>query len=325
MRRPLLLLSALLTVVALLTGCAAKRAENVASSEMTAQEAAQPAPADRGVFGGAEMPAAAPEADYASGEAATESLTERMIIRTVDMSIVVADTDEALSSIRQMVAEFDGYIADSNRWLVGEQPRAQVTLRIPADKLDLALDSLRSSAIRVERENMTGQDVTEEYYDLDARLRNLEATEQELLALLTEVRENRGKAEDILAVYREITEIRGQIESLKGRQTYLSQMSSLATVTVEIVPKDQPVTVVEKDKWNPLVTASGALRSFVQVFQTLIDVLIYVLILSPIVLIPALVLWLIIRAIRRRQAKRGKTTPSRGAEVTGGTENTKQE
>lgn len=324
MRKPLLVLYTVLTVIALLIGCAPKRAENVASSEMTAQKAAQPAPADRGVFGGVEAPAAAPEADYASGEAATESLTERMIIRTVDMSIVVADTDEALSSIRQMVAEFDGYVADSNRWLVGEQPRAQVTLRIPADKLDLALDSLRSSAIRVQRENVTGQDVTEEYYDLDARLRNLEATEKELLALLTEVRENRGKAEDILAVYREITEIRGQIESLKGRQTYLSQMSALATITVEIVPKDQPVTVIEKDKWNPLVTASSALRSFVQVFQTLVDVLIYVLILSPIVLIPALVLWLIIRAIRRRQAKRAKRTPPQGAEVTDGADKTKQ-
>ena len=161
------------------------------------------------------------------------------------------------AQIREMVAAYEGDIAESNRWLVNEQPRARVTMRIPADRLDEALDSLRSAAIRVESESSSGQDVTEEYYDVDARLRNLEATEKELLALLTEVRENRGKAEDILAIYRELTSIRAQIESLQGRKQYLSQMSALATINVEIAPKGQPVTVLQREV-NLLVTATAA-------------------------------------------------------------------
>jgi len=289
----------LLLILALTSACAAK------STQMS--DAVPAASQERGVFGGAEASAAELELPAGSDGAAGAPGAERLIIRTVDMSVLVEDTDVALGQIREMVAEFGGYIADSNRWLANEQPRARITMRIPAEHLDEALDSLRSASIRVEHESSSGQDVTEEYYDVDARLRNLEATEEELLALLTEVRENRGKAEDILAIHREITSIRGQIESLKGRKQYLSQMSALATVTVEIVPRSQPGSVVQRAKWNPLVTASNALQSFVRVFQVLVDALIHILVFSVYLLVPAGVLWLVVRAIRRRQAKGAKS------------------
>ncbi len=300
MKRRLGAVLSLLLILALTSACAAKSAvqHNTAAPAMAEE---------RGVFGGEGAQPAEPEAVYdASVAAAGEPAAERLIIRTVNMSVLVEDTDVALAQIREMVAAYEGYIAESNRWLVNEQPRARVTMRIPADRLDEALDSLRSAAIRVESESSSGQDVTEEYYDVDARLRNLEATEKELLALLTEVRENRGKAEDILAIYRELTSIRAQIESLQGRKQYLSQMSALATINVEIAPKGQPVTVLQRARWNPLVTASSALQSFVRVFQVLVDALIYILIFSVFLLVPAGILWLVIRAIRRRQAKRAR-------------------
>ena len=118
--------------------------------------------------------------------------------------------------------------------------------------------------------------------------------------MLTEVRENRGKAEDILAIYRELTNIRGQIESLKGRQQYLERMSALATINVTIRPREAPQPVVERAKWNPLVTLNRELRAFVSVFQALVDLGIYVLIFSPFVVVPVVLLWLLVRWIRRR-------------------------
>jgi hypothetical protein len=69
---------------------------------------------------------------------------------------------------------------------------------------------------------------------LSAQLRNLEATEEELLVLLTEVREKTRRAEDVLAVHREVTNIRGQIEQIKGRMQYLERMTALATINVEL-------------------------------------------------------------------------------------------
>ena len=302
-RSVLFLLLAAALMVSLTAGCAAKRAEQAI---MIAP--AQPAPAVEGragatssAYGGGESPSFAADA---------VSVTERMIIQTVDMVIVVEDTDAALDLIRTLVVDEKGFIAESRRWLTNEQPYAQVTFRVPASALERAIDALHKMALRIESENRRGEDVTEEYVDLDARLRNLEATEKELLALMTEVRENRGKAEDILAIYREITSVRAQIESLKGRQQYLERMTAMATINLEIRPKEAPRAVVTKAKWNPLVTLTKALRGFVEVMQVLADIAIYLLIFSPIVIVPAVILWLIIRWSKRQSArKKGKGAP----------------
>ncbi len=244
------------------------------------------------------------EAGLGGFASAVANVSDRMIIRTVSMSVVVEDTDVMLAEIQNLVKANGGYVAASNRWLSGEQAYASVTLRVPADKLEAVLGVLRDNSITVENESSSGDDVTEEYVDVSARLRNLEATEEELLALLTEVRKNRGSAEDILAIHNRITELRSEIESLKGRQQYLERSAALATINIEIRPKPQPGTIVEPTAWNPLVTVNNALRGLVNAGQVAVDVLIWLVFLSPIFLIPILVLWLIIRAIRRARARR---------------------
>lgn len=255
----------------------------------------------------APRPAAAPDSnDQAASTLGAAS--EQMIIRTAHLTVVVQDTDEVLRTLRDIARDYEGYIADSNRWLQDDQAYARATLRVPAQSLDEVLDLLRGIAIRVETESVSGQDVTEEYVDLQARLGNLEAAEKELLALLVEVRESRGKAEDILAVHRELTSIRSQIESLKGRKQYLERMTAMATIHIEINPKEAPRRLIEKAKWSPLVTVSKALRGFVSVFQVLVDISIYVVTFSPFILIPLAILWLLVRWARHRKTK-GETSP----------------
>ena len=282
---------ALLVLSLLLSGCAAR------SSDMASKESA-PARVMETVV----VEKAVESEESFSGEAvdAAEGVS-RMIIRTVDMSVVVEDTDATVTAIRDLVGSYEGFVADSSRWLDDDQPHAMITLKVPSESLDVVLEELRAMAIRVDSENQGGQDVTEEYVDLQARLRNLEATETELLALMTEVRENRGKAEDILAIHRELTSIRGQIESLKGRAQYLERMTDLATVSIRIRPKEAPRPVVEPARWNPTVTASNALRGFVRFLQVMVDLLIYVVIFSPFVLIPVAVIWLVVRWLKRRK------------------------
>jgi len=255
------------------------------------------------------MPIApAPMAGGSRGEnVTTESLrgvddaTQRMIISTVDISLIVEDTDKTLLGLESLVENYKGYIANSRRWYSEDQPFANITLRVPAASLDAVLENIRGMALKIQSENRLGQDVTEEYVNLNARLRNLEATEKELLALLTEVRENRGKAEDVLAVYREITEIRGQIESLKGRQQYLERMSAMATVQIEIQPKAAPRPAGRDVTWDPLVTISKAWRTLLQVLKVLFDIVVNVIVLSPIVLIPIGILVLFVKLLRRRK------------------------
>jgi hypothetical protein len=181
-----------------------------------------------------------------------------------------------------------------------------MTVRVPAEKFDQAMDGIRAVAVRVESESSSGQDVTEEYSDLSAQLRNLEATETELRELLATVRERTGKAEDILAVYRELTTIRGEIERVKGRMQYLERMTALATINVELIPDELQKPVVE-EPWNPQVTLKEALRALVNAGRFLVDALIWlVVVVLPILIIialPVVALVLIIRAIGRRRRK----------------------
>lgn len=230
---------------------------------------------------------------------------ERMIIRTGNLALVVEDTAAAMQRIKSIVEELDGYVASSNAYHDGEQLRGTMTVRVPATQFDQALERFKSLAVRVQNESTGGQDVTEEYTDLSARLRNLEATEKELLELLTSVRQRTGKAEDILAVYRELTNIRAQIEQLKGRMQYLERMTALATIEIQLIPYELQKPIVEP-AWNPSVTWRNATRALVDAFRFIVDALIWIIVVAlPILIIIGLpifvVVWLIRRLVRRKK------------------------
>lgn len=232
------------------------------------------------------------------------SAAERMIIRRAEISIVVQDTKEAISRIEAIALEKGGFLHQSSVWKEGESLKAQITIMVPAAKFEETLESLRRLAVDILRESVSGQDVTEEYVDLEARLRNLEATEKELRELLATVRERSGKAEDIMAVYRELTQIREEIERVKGRMKYLEQMTSFATIVVNLTPSilAQPVAPTT---WKPARTLWHASRALVRILQFLVDAAIWIIIVFvPISLPFALVVFLIRRSLRKSKPRR---------------------
>lgn len=219
---------------------------------------------------------------------------ERMIVRTANIALVVKDVETSVTQIKGIVSELGGYVVDMRLWRDQEQLRGTVTVRVPAESLDDALSDFKGLAVKVERESSSSQDVTEEYFDLGAQLRNLEATEQELLELLATVRERTGRAEDILAVHRELTQIRGQIEQLQGRMQYLARTAAMSAVTIELIPDvlAAPITV---GGWRPSETVSKALRALLQTLRLLVDaaiwVVLYLLPIAVVLLIPVAALW----------------------------------
>jgi hypothetical protein len=228
--------------------------------------------------------------------------SERMIIRAGELVLVVQDTETSLVEIRDIATSLGGFVDNTNLWRANDQLRGTVTIRVPADSFDAAMDQIKDQAIKVERENVSGQDVTEEYTDLSARLRNLEATEEELLALLTEVREKTRRAEDVLAVHRELTNIRGQIEQIKGRMQYLERLTALSTIHVDLIPEEE-ITIVEEG-WQPLNTLRAALNALVSAGQFLVEAAIWVIAFAlPLLLLlvlPLLIIWWVWRRWRRR-------------------------
>lgn len=225
--------------------------------------------------------------------------------------MVIKDTEATATAIRTLALNAGGYIADSNLFRDGEQLRGTLTVRVPGQNLPTFLDQVKGMAVRVLRDSLSGEDVTQEFTDLGSRLRNLEATEVELLALLTEVRQRPGaKTSDILEVYEKLTQIRGEIEQIKGRMQFLSNLTSLATIQVELIPDALDAPVIEEG-WRPLVTLRQASARLIRTLQALVEaviwLIIYVLPVLILMALPFVLLALAIRALRRRTSRTSRT------------------
>ncbi len=184
--------------------------------------------------------------------------------------------------------------------------RGSITIRVPADKLDSTLTQIKALAIKTLSEDAKSNDVTQQYTDLDARRKNLEAYEVELTKLLDTVRVQLGKAEDILAVYNQLTDVRSQIDQIIGQQNYLQNTTALATYTIDFVPHTE-VAVLQAG-WDPGNTARVSLRALVEALQALGDIVITVVLLVlpllVVVILPFVLLFLIVRRFFWRRVTR---------------------
>jgi hypothetical protein len=263
-------------------------------------------------FGGAApaMPAAEPVADEAFFESAEfDTATanqppagqERLIIRTADISIVAADTEEALTRITEMANSSGGWVVSSNVFQSSDTSKTgYIEIRVPAEGFQSVLDAIAGLAVEVTNLSTSGQDVTEEFVDLDARLGNLEATAARLRTFLDESQ----TVEEALAVNVELSRVEGEIESIKGRMQFLQQSSSFSSITVNVTPDElaQPIQVAG---WQPTGVAKQAVEALVNMLQLLANAVIwFVLFALPVLLviaIPFLLLIWVIRRLRRRE------------------------
>ena len=249
------------------------------------------------------------EASYADQPSAGVSgaAIERLIIRNAHLDLTVPDTEAALDEINAMVDELGGYVVEANLYQFQEGLRASIRLRVPAESLDVALERVRGLATEVRSESISGHDVTEEYVDLQSRLRHLEATEERLLEFLDEAEDT----EAALAVYEQLRQIEGEIEQIKGRIQYLEQSAAMATVSLDITP-DELAQPIQVGGWYPQGTLRDAFQSLIRVLQFLVDAAIVIVVLVipilVVIAVPLVGLFLIVRAIvRRRRARRTST------------------
>ena len=178
----------------------------------------------------APAPALAPsETNYGSADQSWAG--ERLIIRTANMYLVVEDVASALQQITQLAGTYKGFVVSSNSWQEQERMMGNIAIRVEVASFDAAMGALRGLAVEVRSESTSGQDVTEEYVDLDSRLHNLEVTRVQLEKLLEKTSE---KVTDILEVQRELSRVTGEIEQTKGRMQYLEKSSSMSLIQVNL-------------------------------------------------------------------------------------------
>ena len=225
-------------------------------------------------------------------------VVERKIVTIVDMNVRVDDVNDAMEAVTNLVDTSGGFVVSVSRTEDEDETFAFMSFRIPSNDLEAILSRVRDISERVERENRSSQDVTTEFVDIEARLGNLKAAEEQLLVLF----ERSGKVSDVLEVQRELTNMRGQIESLQGRLNYLSQTTATSLVSVWFHPTTSTAPISDPG-WSPSETARDATRGLAAFGRWSADVAITVAIFSPVwvpivVIVLGVVLW-----DQRRQRK----------------------
>lgn len=237
-------------------------------------------------------------ADAANGANQVDA-SSRLIIKTGNISLVVKDVASSIVKIQEFAKAKGGFVVSSNISKNGLSPNGHVTIRIPSEVFDGGVAELKALG-EVKSEQMNGQDVTEEFADLSAQLRNLKVTETQLLEIMKKAQ----KIEDILSVQRELTNLQGQIEVLQGRIKYLDQSAKLSTLSIYLATDAQNLPVVDsQEKWKPLAEIKNALRSLVEVGKDLGSLIIWFVVYIPLWLVIGGAVWFVRRWWKKQSSK----------------------
>lgn len=293
-----------LTVFALVVGACAGSAASLPEQLSTVENAPG---AQRAAASAAPAPAAEGDGSF-YGNNAIGARDDARIIRTGSIELEVTDVPRALRTARDAIVALGGYVGASNTSNSDERPSAQITYRIPANRWEDALDALRSLnglTTRVVTEQTQAVEVTGQVIDLEARIRNLRASETALQGIAAKA----TKISDVLEVEARLTDVRGQIEQLTAQLQDLNDRAGYATLTAYF---SVPVVAVEaagKD-WEPATVVDEAAASMITILQGLASAGIWFLIVwLPILLVLGLVAALAIRVARRTGIGRRSSGP----------------
>jgi hypothetical protein len=303
-------------LIVVLSACGASRAAPT-SAPLAAQ-----APGMRSSVseqsGGAPAPAVAGANDAAKTLANNAAAQERLIQMNVDLSIIVSDPQKKMEAVNQLAKDLGGYIISMNMSQVytpsgNTVPQGSISIRVPAEKLESALNQIKTGVVKVQSESRSGQDVTSQYVDLKSQLTNLEKAEQDLQAIMDEAKNNPGndsttKTQDVLNVYNQIVSIRGQIEQIKGQMKYIEETTSTSSINVTLIA-EETIKPIEIGGWKPQGVARNAIQALVKFLQGFVNFVIYlILLVLPILIVVfgpvALVIWAIVALVKRRRTKK---------------------
>lgn len=316
-KQNLLVLSLLLGGL-ILSACGAPAApatEVLVEREAFAEE--QPAPQGAGIADVAKEAESAPSSDFAVGpvyntsgspEEAAAFAASHMIIKNADVKLLVEDTDIAIDRSTQIVGDVGGYIISSRVWYQpwydGENYKyATITLGVPVDQFERTLSRLRGLSVRVLDETASGEDVTDQYVDLQSQLTNLQATRDRIKSFLDQA----TNVDEALRINQELANVEAQIEEIQGRMNYLKDRSAYSTITINfepVLPDLTPTPTPTPDPWNPGGTFRDATKTVTYAYQGIVDFLIwFFVVLIPILLPPALVVAAIWKLLTRKPNK----------------------
>ena len=242
---------------------------------------------------------------------ADTSAQDRLVIMNADLTIVIPDPQAKLQAISQMATSMDGFVVSMNLDQTTLQngqtaPEGSISIRIPSGKLDDALKQIKADVIEVRNEDQTGQDVTQQYVDLQSQLDALQAAETQLNTIM----QNATKTQDVLDVFNQLESYRQQIDVIKGQMQYYQQASTYSLINVTLIA-EQTVQPIEIGGWKPEGVVRDAIQSLIRFWQGFVNFLIDLFLLVLPILITilgpiALIVWGIIALVKHNRKKKAQ-------------------
>jgi hypothetical protein len=223
----------------------------------------------------------------------------RMLIKTATLNCEVAKYDEALTQIQKIAAQYGGYVVASNMQVSVEDVKSgTATLRIEAKNFDAALQALKQIAKKLDSESLQGNDVTEEFYDLTARLENKRKAERRYQEILASAKTTK----DILEVELALTNVREEIERMEGRKRYLEDQIALSTISVNL---HEPYPLMASGRHGFLAQMRRGVENGVSGFSEVLSACITFAIAGiPIFVLLSVLIWAV-----KRYRRKARTTP----------------
>jgi len=201
-----------------------------------------------------------------SDQVVSEEISQNKVIKNASLSLKIKKTEEAVAQISDIAKSKGGEVFSTN---IVERVRGiksgTVVVKVPVAQFENAVGEIKKIATQVVSEYTSGQDVTEQYTDLQAQLKNKQAEEQSFVKIL----DQSGKIDDVLAVTREISRVRGEIERLQGKIKFMDSQTDMSTITI-LLSEDIEVAPVGSG-WRPGQVFKQSLQDLVKSFQNFID------------------------------------------------------
>jgi hypothetical protein len=250
------------------------------------------------------IPASSETTDTSSVQ--SSEITDKKIIKNGNLTFKVSNADNAAGDIATIAKNNGGEVFSSNFYENTSNVKSgTITIRVPVANFEKTFSEIKKVASLVVRESTSGQDVTEQYVDLQSRLKNKQEEEKAFADILA----RSGQIDDVLKVTRELARVRGEIEALQGQIKFMNSQTDMSVISVNL-SEDDNITI--SDSWRPLQIAKDAINSLINKIQKFISfVIVLVITVIPIMalyLFLFFALYLIGKKIYRKIRKRKEGT-----------------
>jgi hypothetical protein len=224
-------------------------------------------------------------------------ITKRMVVKNGSMNIEIDKYDDSEKKVNEIVSRLGGYVTSSNASAnASGKKQGSIAVKVPADKYDALLNDV-SGLGKVIFQTINSSDITEEYIDLEARVKTQKDLEQRLTGLLSS---KAGSLKDVIDIEQKLSEVRQKIESFEGRMRYLKSQSDFSSLTISLY---EP-SLLETSTGGGFIYEIGeafkkGLRGFTEIFTGLIVLFIALI---PILIIAIILFFIIRKIIRKRKS-----------------------